>query len=135
MSVGQRADHQLIRYVIVGVASNALIYAIYLVVTSVGAEPKVAMSALYLWGVVQTFFLNKKWTFRSAGHTRTALFRYLTVYAIGYAVNLMALTVLVDHVGLPHQLVQGVMILVIAGILFLAQRYWVFQPTAGPDSS
>lgn len=131
----QRTDQQLIRYIGVGIASNGLIYALYLAVTWAGAEPKIAMTILYMWGVGQSFFFNKKWAFRFTGPTRTALFRYLAVYAIGYGLNLLALTILVDHVGLSHQLVQGVMILVIATVLFLAQRFWVFRPVTEQSST
>ena len=130
-----RIRNQLLRYGIVGIASNASIYVLYLVITWLGVGPKVAMTALYLLGVAQSFVFNKKWSFRFAGSTTPALVRYVIVYAIGYGVNLMALMVFVDQLALPHQPVQGVMIVVVAGLLFLAQRYWVFPQTSRIDST
>lgn len=127
--------NQLVRYGIVGVASNASIYALYLVITWLGTEPKMAMTALYLLGVGQSFVFNKKWSFRFSGSTTPALMRYLIAYAIGYGVNLMALVVFVDQLGLRHQPVQGVMIVVIAGLLFLAHRYWVFPQESRIDAT
>jgi putative flippase GtrA len=117
---------QLSRYVVVGLTSNAVGYLLYLLLTQQGLGPKLAMSLLYCIGVIQTFVFNRSWSFRHAGAAGTALIRYALVYALGYVVNLLALIVLVDQVGLPHQLVQGVMILAVAVMLFLAQRYWVF---------
>jgi hypothetical protein len=38
--------------------------------------------------------------------------------------------VLVDRMGYPHQLVQGVAIVVLAILLFLMQKFWVFRPTS-----
>jgi putative flippase GtrA len=125
---------QLIRYGIVGVASNATIYALYLAVTWFGVEPKLAMTVLYMVGVAQSFVFNKKWSFRFSGSTAPALTRYLIAYTIGYGVNLVALMAFVDRLGLPHQFVQGVMIVVVAGLLFLAQRYWVFPPNFKIDA-
>jgi putative flippase GtrA len=119
-------QQQFMRYVIVGLASNALIYAIYIALTQLGMGPKLAMSLLYGVGVLQTFIFNKNWSFRFDGTATPALVRYATAYAAGYALNFLALVLLVDQAGLPHQWVQGVMILVIAFMLFLAQRYWVF---------
>jgi len=58
---------------------------------------------------------------------RTALFRYWIVYVLGYLLNLAVLMILVDRVGLSHQLVQGIMILVLAILLFVAQKFWVFR--------
>ena len=120
------AHRQFLRYVVVGLASNAIIYAVYLVLTRLGMGPKLAMSLLYCMGVLQTFVFNKKWSFRFEGAATPALVRYATAYAAGYVVNLLALMLFVDQIGLPHQWVQGVMIVVVAVMLFLAQRYWVF---------
>ena len=117
---------QLVRYGIVGLASNAFGYLLYLGLTYLGMGPKLAMSLLYCVGLLQTFAFNKKWSFRFDGAATPALLRYATAYALGYIVNLSALMLLVDQMGLPHQWVQGAMILVVAVMLFLAQRYWVF---------
>ena len=45
---------------------------------------------------------------------------------MGYVFNLAVLLVAVDLAGFPHQIVQGVMIFVVAMMIFLLQRYWVF---------
>jgi putative flippase GtrA len=127
------ARTQFIRYVVVGLASNAVIYVAYIVLTQLGMGPKLAMSLLYCVGVFQTFVFNKKWSFRFAGASTPALVRYLMVYAVGYAVNLLALMLLVDQAELPHQIVQGMMIIVVAIMLFFAQRYWVFRQPIKSD--
>ncbi len=124
---------QFIRYVVVGVASNAVIYVAYLLLTQLGMGPKLAMSLLYGVGVLQTFVFNKKWSFRFEGAATPALVRYLVVYAVGYAANLLGLMLLVDQAELPHQLVQGVMIFIVAIMLFTAQRYWVFRQATRSD--
>lgn len=121
------ARSQFIRYVIVGLASNAVIYIAYIVLTLVGMGPKLAMSLLYGVGVLQTFVFNKNWSFRFDGAATPALVRYATVYATGYVIQFLALMLLVDQIGLPHQWVMGALILFIALLLFLAQKYWVFR--------
>ena len=120
------ARMEFIRYMVVGLTSNFILYAVYIGLTELGMVPKFAMSLLYGMGVIQTFIFNKRWSFRFEGATTPALMRYVTAHAICYAINLGALVLLVDQRGLPHQWVQGVMIFVIAVILFLAQRYWIF---------
>lgn len=118
---------QFVRYVVVGLASNAVIFVVYVVLTNLGLGPKLAMSLLYCTGVLQTFVFNRKWAFRFQGAATPALGRYLVAYALGYLVNFLALMLLVDRMGLPHQWVQIMMILVVAMMLFMAQRYWVFR--------
>jgi len=117
---------QFVRYAVVGLASNAFGYLLYLALTHLGMGHKLAMSLLYAVGVLQTFVFNKRWSFRFDGDATPALVRYATAYALGYIINLSALLLLVDQMGLPHQWVQGVMIVLVALLLFVAQRYWVF---------
>lgn len=130
-AVTMAAHQQFIRYVLVGLISNAILYGIYIVLTSLGMGLKLAMSLLYGVGVIQTFVFNKQWSFRFNGAAAPALVRYTTAYALGYVINFSAFILLVDQMELPHQWVQGVMIVVIAIMLFLAQRYWVFAPVKG----
>ena len=117
---------QLVRYGAVGVVSNALGYVLYLVITGFGVEHKLTMTGLYLIGVLQTFFLNRRWTFRHDGMHGPAFFRYCLAYGFGYALNLIALLMLVDQLGYPHQIVQGAMVLVLAVLMFVLQKFWVF---------
>jgi putative flippase GtrA len=128
-AVTMAVQQQFICYVLVGLISNAILYGIYIVLTSLGMGQKLAMSLLYGVGVIQTFVYNKQWSFRFNGAAAPALMRYVTAYALGYVINFSALILLVDQMELPHEWVQGVMLVVIAIILFLAQRYWVFAPT------
>lgn len=118
---------QFLRFATVGVISNVLLFLAYLALTKLGMGHKVAMSILYLIGIMQTFVFNKRWSFKYQGTVSTALIRYWIVYASGYFLNLFVLMILVDQLGFPHQLVQGVMILVLAILIFLAQKFWVFR--------
>ena len=117
---------QLIRYAVVGLASNLILYLAYLCLTYLSVGHKTAMTLLYGVGVLQTFGFNKRWSFRHQGSITPALRRYMITYGAGYAVNLLVLWFFVDSLGFPHQWVQGVMVFVIAGLIFLMQKYWVF---------
>lgn len=118
---------QMIRYGIVGITSNAVGYLLYLVLTAAGVEHKLAMTLMYMIGVVQTFLFNKRWSFDHDGSHRHAFVRYVMSYGVGYAVNLTGLYFCVDRLGWPHQAVQGVMVFVVAALLFMLQKFWVFR--------
>lgn len=117
---------QFTRYALVGLGSNLLIYMLYLGLTAWGMGPKLAMSLLYALAVMQTFFFNRKWSFRHDGRVDRAFVRYVTTYVFGYFLNLFGLWLAVDRLGLPHEVVQGALILTLAVILFLCQKFWVF---------
>lgn len=123
-----KVHKQFIRYAMVGLASNAVGYLLYLLATWLGIGPKTAMTVLYMLGVLQTFVFNKRWTFKHQGTHSSVFFRYCMAYGLGYFFNLLVLLVLVDQQGYPHEIVQGVMIISLAVMLFLLQKYWVFQP-------
>ena len=117
---------QFLRYGVVGLGSNLLLYLAYLGLTHLGMGHKSAMTVLYAVGVAQTFLFNRTWSFRHQGRLHGAFARYVASYALGYLLNLTVLWLAVDRFGLPHQIVQGVMILTLAVMLFLLQKYWVF---------
>jgi putative flippase GtrA len=122
---------QFLRYAIVGCASNLVLYAFYLIATLLGIGPKLAMTALYSAGVLQTFLFNRRWSFRDGGPQWPALLRYCVVYASGYCMNYSILLVFVDRLTFRHQYVQGLAIFVVAVYLFAAQRIWVFRQPVG----
>lgn len=117
---------QFIRYIIVGLASNATAYLFYIVLTRLGFGPKVTMSFIYGIGVMQTFIMNKRWTFECKSKDINVLLRYCSAYGLGYFINIMALIVFVDDKGYPHEIVQGIMIFLLALLLFVIQKFWVF---------
>jgi len=125
--IDARTRSQFLRYAVVGLASNLVLYFAYLGLTALGMGSKTAMSVLYVLGVAQTFLFNRKWSFGHDGALHGAFARYVAIYGFGYLFNLVVLWVAVDHMGLPHQVVQGVMILVLAAMLFLLQKFWVFR--------
>lgn len=124
---------QLVRYGIVGVVSNAAGYLIYLAITAAGVGPKLAMSLVYVFGILQTFVLNKTWSFHFYGETALAFIRYGTIYALGYLINFLALLLFVDHLGLPHQGVMASLILFMAIFFFVGQKFWAFQQNIAPS--
>jgi putative flippase GtrA len=121
---------QGLRFMVVGLGSNVVLYLLYLFLTTAALGHKTAMTLLFALGVVQTFAFNKRWTFRHQGFIQSSLLKYILIYSLAYLLNLTALLLLVDTLGYPHQIVQGVMILSIALMLFLLQKFWVFRTPA-----
>jgi putative flippase GtrA len=117
------------RFATVGIASNALLYVLYLVLSvAVGLQPVVAATIGWIVGVGTSFLLNRSWTFEDAGPRTPTFIRYVALYATAYVLNMVLLVLLVDQVGLPHELVQGVLIVIFGLSLFVGQRFWVFPP-------
>lgn len=122
-----------LRFAAVGVGSNLSLYVLYLLVTWLGIGHKTAMTGLYLVGMLQTFVLNRAWTFHYRGKIGGAMRRFIVAYALGYLVNFGMLRLFVDTMTLPHQAVQAAAILVVAVMMFILQRHWVFATSGTHD--
>lgn len=118
---------ELLRYGIVGVSSNTVLYGCYLLLTYYGMGHKTGATLVYVIGVLQTFLLHRRYTFGSNGSLHDAFVRYLITYLIGYVVSISLLALFVDGLGYPHQYVQAGLVFVIAGLLFSLQKCWVFR--------
>lgn len=123
-----RAFNQLIRYSIVGITANIIGYAVYILLTALGVSPKITISVLYSTLVVIGFFANRRFTFGHNNHIGLTAMRYLVVQLFGYLLNLSLLMLFVDWLGLAHQLVQFIAIIVVAIFLFVLSRFFVFIP-------
>lgn len=121
---------QGLRFALVGLGSNLVLYVLYLLLTTAGLGHKTAMTLLFAVGTLQTFIVNRAWTFGYKGGVQASFAKYVASYGAAYLLNLAALLLFVDHLNFPHQIVQGLMILTLALMLFLAHRYWVFRVPA-----
>ena len=119
--------NQLLRYGLVGLATNFVGYCVYLLITHLGATPKITMSVLYGVGVSISFFGNRSLTFADSGNLLTSGTRFIIAHSCGYLINLAMLIVLVDKLGYPHQWVQVIAIFVVAAFLFIVIRVFVFK--------
>jgi len=118
---------QALRFLIVGGVNNLILYLAYLLFTRLGLDHKIAMTVVYIAGVLLGFMINRSWTFRHDGHVATSFIRYCLAYLLGYLLNLLGLYWLVDIAQLPHQAVQLCIMLLLAVMFFVLQRYWIFN--------
>ncbi len=118
---------QLVRYGLVGVMSNLIMYFIYLLITYFGVEHKVAMTLIYLFGASFGFISHRNWTFSFRGTFSGATARYAIAHLFGYMLNFLILYVGVDYLGYAHQWVQVGAIIMVSGFLFTVFKYFVFH--------
>lgn len=121
---------QVIRYGVVGVLNNLWGYLLYLLVTWLWLQPKTAVTILYPVGALSAYFAHAKFSFKYEGQRTRGLLRFVIAHFIGYAINVSMLYFLVDVMGWRHQLVQVLAIFVVAGVLFVLFRYYVFPVTS-----
>lgn len=116
-----------IRYGLVGVVVNLLLYILYIVMTyALGVFPLIATSLIYAIGILLSFFANKSWSFENRSANRDVFPRYVLTYFIGYLVQIMVLSTLIYVFEIPHALAQLVAMGSAMVIIFLLLKTWVF---------
>ena len=118
---------QAASFVLIGLTFNATLYAAYLLLTHTLLGSFVAMTLTYCLDVVMGFVLNRRFTFGFEGEKSASFIRYVCAYVFGYLVNFAGLWFLVDRCKIPHEVVQGLMILGVSVLLFFLQKHWVFK--------
>lgn len=125
--MSKQVVYQLIRYGIVGIATNLLGYGIYLLVTYLGVTPKVTVSIFYPIGVGISYLSHGKWTFDSGERTFMSFFKFILAHLFGYLTNLLLLFYFVDILVYPHQWIQLIAVFVVALQLFISFKFFVFS--------
>ncbi|MEI1248382.1 GtrA family protein [Rhizobium aouanii] len=121
---------QLARFGFIGLLTNGFGYILYLIVTFSEVPPKLAMTILYLVGVLMSFAANRRWVFIQAAEQQGALVRYGIIYGIGYALNYSILYVFVDRLHYAHFYVQAFGIVAVAAFVYLASNIYAFPSTS-----
>lgn len=118
---------EFIRYAVVGATANIFGFLLYALFTELGVSPVLTISIFYPVHIGIAFYFNKKWSFNFKGHIPASAVRYLTAYAGCYVLNVAMLKFFNGYLGYSHLIVQAIAIVVIALLLFLAQKFWVFR--------
>lgn len=126
----RRSLRQVARYATLGITTNLAGYLLFLWVTQLGAEPKLAMSILYLVGASASFVGNRSWTFANSGPVFPAAMKFVGTHLCGWALNYAILYALSDCLGYPHQVVQAFAIVIVAGFVFMCFRFIIFDGKA-----
>lgn len=121
-------SQQLLRFIIVGLTTNGALLGVFWVLTTLGTPPLVAVTAVYVIGLIASLVLNGTWTFRSLNRTNAKVLtvRFVVLYGLGYLYSMAAFWA-IALTGLDHTLTQLLVMGSCAVLLFLGQKYLVFH--------
>lgn len=124
------AAGQRVRYLVVGgwntISSYLLFVGLQLAFGHV-IYYLVLLAVTMVVSVLQAFVLYRRFVFDATdGHWPGQLLRFSQVYAVAFAANLALLPVLVEVVGLPVIVAQGVLVVTTVATSFVGHRRWSF---------
>jgi putative flippase GtrA len=122
---------QWLRFATVGAANTLLSWCVYAVLVRLGLHYLLASSVAFAVGVVNSYSLNRRWTFRSRGRRRPEALRFVVVQGIGLGIDVGLLYALVHGVGIHHLIAQALVFPAASTVTFLLSRHWAFAAGAG----
>lgn len=128
MSAEQSPANQFARFVTVGVANTTIGLAIIFAAKALLGWGDLAANATgYAIGLLNSFVLNRVWTFGDRGSVRSALPRFLSVFALAYLANLAVVFALRDLAQVNSYVAQTVAVVPYTLLFFLASRTFAFR--------
>jgi len=130
LAVGLR--HSAARFVAVGCANFVVSFAAfcgayhYLPLGGLGGRGAVANVLAYGAGMVNSFVLNRAWTFRVEGHIVVHALRFALLNAATLVVSTLAVFVLVDRAHYPELAVWLPLTVVILVTHYVGMKHWIF---------
>jgi putative flippase GtrA len=124
--------HPFARFVVVGcanfVVSFAAFYASYQYLPLEGSSGRGAVANVlaYCAGLVNSFVLNRLWTFRAEGHVAVHALKFGLLNAATLVGSTAIVLVLVDRAGLPALAVWLPLTLAILAAHYLGMKHWAF---------
>jgi putative flippase GtrA len=116
------------KYFVVGILGTAThLSLLYLAVEFFAFSPLLGTSVAFIWVVIQSYFLNRNWTFQSDKKHTSTLPRYLIVSGIGFMTNFLLMFFMLEVLGLWYMFAQILTALVVPLMNFLLNKYWTFS--------
>ena len=126
-SLVRRLVTQYLRFVTVGVSNTLLSTAAYAAFVRLGVPYLAASACAFALGAVNSYALNRRWTFRSRGRRAPELARFACVQAVGLGANLVLLAAFVAGAGVPRLLGQLLAFPLASVVTFALSRQWAFS--------
>jgi len=93
-------------------------------------QAAVANVVAYLAGMVNSFLLNRSWTFRASGNALQQALRFAVVSLVSLTLSTLVTFALVDVLGLRPLAIWVPLTAVVVVVNYLGCKHWAFAPPA-----
>lgn len=129
----KESNSQIIKFCIVGVLNTAVDYIVYAIcVKFFGIHYAISQVIGPIFGIINSFILNRLWTFKSDNKgkkTLQELVQFVIVNVVSIGISVIALGILVDGNGMEELIAKVIIIPVTQIVNFLGYKLWVFKKT------
>lgn len=119
--------NQLVRFGLVGVVNTAVGFSVIVcLMTFARWSPVAANIGGYAVGLTVSYFLNRRFTFKTRKTASVPFVRYVGVFAICYGLNMAVLLLLIEQTATHPIIAQAVAMVAYSASFFILCRVLVF---------
>ena len=119
---------QFVFFSLIGVLNTLIHYTIFLLLFRVfEINYLVASGVGYFVGMVNSYFLNRRWTFISSNNIHPEFTKFILVNVISMSTNLIVLKFSVTTMGLIPEVGQIISIIFSISVNFFGNKFWTFN--------
>ena len=135
-SIRPGAYTQFLKFALIGGVNTAIHYVVFIVFLKlVRIDYLLASSIGYCSGVLNSYYMNRRWTFAAAtGSSILEFSQFVCVNVVALLVNLISLKVLVTSFEIIPEFAQVIAIVFSTVCNFVGNKYWTFRSGTKNDS-
>lgn len=119
---------------LVGILNTGVDVAVFTLLTWWQTAWLAAQVIAYVCGVLNSFLMNRKFTFKQQGAVTKGLIRFLMLNVVTLGITSACMLVLHENMGSPLWFSKGAATLLGVMLNFAGSRWWVFRPEPGQGS-
>lgn len=121
---------KMVKFGITGVVNTAVDYAVFfLLARLLGFNAYAAQAVSYGAGMLNSYFVNRSWTFRTgARFFSPQLVRFVVTNLVVLGVSMLLLKFFMEILSVDMMLAKLITICVTMALNFVISRLWVFKP-------
>lgn len=128
---GKHEIKRLLRFAVTGCANTLVDFLVFMLLTkAAGIHYGISQVISYSCGVLNSFILNRLWTFGDVRHdskTSGQLVRFVSVNLFSLSATLLSLKILVDLLLFNVTLSKVIVIALSQAVNYIGYRAWVFK--------
>lgn len=130
--MGKKTYKEIMRFSVVGVINTGVDFVMFTVLFFLGCPLLVAQSISYCCGVVNSYWLNRSWTFQDikSGHQSEAI-KFIIVNIFTLLLTSILFILLIEHMQMSILVAKIGCTGIGMGVNFLSSKFWVFQEATG----
>lgn len=118
---------KFIKFGLVGVLNTLITIIIFNLLRAAGIDMIKANIIGFIFGMINSYFWNNIWVFKSNSKDIATIFKFIVVNLIVMGINTVILILLVENIGINEIIAQVVALTITTAINFIGNKVWTFN--------